>query len=302
MAILCLGSCNIDYCYTVDEFVRAGETRQALQFEKRCGGKGLNQAVALARAGAHVYMAGQIGEDGAFLRHFLEEQGIDVSFLEQGSVPTGHARIEVDISGQNRILLYGGANQAICKERMVQILQRFTEKDSLILQNEINCGKEALEAAVQQGIAVYINPSPITPDLENWPLQRAKALIVNEVEGACLSGETQFLPMLDTLVKKFDTEVVLTVGGEGAYAGKGNERFFQPAFSVPVIDTTGAGDTFLGYYVTARQEGLSIPRSLERSCKASAIAVTQKGGAPSIPCPQDVEQAQLSLTRKPRQW
>ena len=151
MKFLNIGSLNLDFVYTVDHFVCPKETQASKGLTITCGGKGLNQSIALKKAGAQVCHAGAVGPDGESLVRTLEGAGVDASYVQRVDVPTGNAFIQVDAQGQNGILLYEGANGCITRQMIEDWLQDFEEGDWLVLQNETSCLKECLELGHQKG-------------------------------------------------------------------------------------------------------------------------------------------------------
>ena len=186
--ILSYGSLNLDLVYQVPHFVQAGETLSSTSRTVHCGGKGLNQSIAAARAGGTVSHAGKIGGDGTVLTDILRESGVDTDFVTVGDGPSGHAVIQVDPSGQNCILLFGGCNQEITHEEIDRALAHFQTGDYLILQNEINGLDYLMTQAARQGLRIVFNPSPTDESIFRLPLGEAWLLIFNEIEGAALSG------------------------------------------------------------------------------------------------------------------
>ena len=289
MKILNFGSLNLDLVYQMPHFVRAGETLSSTAFSRNVGGKGLNQSVALAKAGAEVYHAGLVGEDGEMLRSFLRDSGVDVRFVRTVNQPSGHAVIQVEPAGNNCIFLYGGANQCVTEEFIREALSPFGPGDFLVLQNEINAIDRIIELAAERGMQVVLNPSPIAENLKELPLDKVSWFILNEIEGAELSGETEPEKILDALTALYpNARIVLTLGGDGSvYAGPG-ERIAQPAFTVQAVDTTAAGDTFTGFFFAAVADGVPAGEALMRASKASSISVTRPGAAASIPTLDEV--------------
>ena len=281
--VLNFGSLNMDHVYQVKHFVMPGETISAGNLQYFCGGKGLNQSIALARAGACVYHAGAIGQDGLVLKEQLEKDGVDVTYLQtRNETGTGHAIIQVDESGQNCIILYGGANQSITKEQVDETLKHFEKGDVLLLQNEINELDYIMEQAGEKGLRIFLNPSPCDEKIKELPLELVDTFLLNEVEGEQITGEET--EILDALIKKFPkAHVILTLGSKGAMYGYQEKRIFRPAEKVTAIDTTAAGDTFTGYYIAAVSGGKDIAKALELATKAAAIAVIRQGAVPSIP-------------------
>ena len=291
MKILNVGSLNIDYVYRVAHFVRPGETIASLGLTKGCGGKGLNQSVALARAGARTAHAGCVGMDGLFLRQRLEEEGVDVSGVRVADAVSGHAVIQVDAAGQNAILLYPGTNHALTQQDIAAALSSCAAGDWLLVQNETNGLDALLRGAAERGVRIALNPSPITPELTKLPLHLVDCFLLNEIEGAALSGAQGPQAVLDELRSRYPrAQVVLTLGGDGVRYWDGNAVFAQPIFPVPVADTTAAGDTFTGYFLAGLIAGLSAPDRLRLASGAAALAVSRKGAAASIPRRDEVEQ------------
>ena len=292
MKVLNFGSLNLDLVYQMPHFIRAGETLSSTSFSKNVGGKGLNQSVALAKAGAEIYHAGLIGEDGEMLRAFLAENGVDTRFVRTIDQPSGHAVIQVEPAGNNCIFLYGGANQCVTEAFIQEALEPFGEGDFLVLQNEINSIDKIIEAAHAKGMQVVLNPSPIADNLKELPLEKISWFILNEIEGGELSGETDPDKILDKLVELYPhAQIVLTLGGDGSiYCGKG-ERIRQEVFKVQAVDTTAAGDTFTGFFFAAVADGVPAAEALRRASKASSISVTHPGAAASIPTLAEVLEA-----------
>lgn len=298
MKILSLGSLNLDYVYKVEHFVQAGETIASLGRNEFCGGKGLNQSIALARAGAQVYHAGKIGADGDKLKRKLEDNGVNTDFvLVDESLPTGHAVIQVDAKGQNCIIIYGGANRAIQTADIDGILSAFAPGDIMLVQNEISNLGYAIEKAHAAGLQVALNPSPIDAALvSSQALRYVDWFILNEIEGYELTGERQPQAIGDALHKRFTAcRVVLTLGKQGVLYSDGRRTARHGIYDVPVIDTTAAGDTFTGYFLASMTEEISIERALELASKASSLAVSRAGAADSIPSRRQVETARIQL-------
>ena len=290
MKLLDFGSLNIDHVYRLERMVREGETVAAEEYQRNSGGKGLNQAIALRKAGAEVLMAGAVGQDGGFLIDFLASQGVDTRHVRTLDAPTGHALIQVDQEGRNCIIVYGGANRLITPDMADSILGDFVPGDYVLLQNEISSIDHILRSAHQRGLRVIINPSPITQGLLHAPLHLADWLILNETEGHELSGETQADAILDKLIKRFPgCRFVLTLGEAGSIYADSAKRVKQPAFKVPAVDTTAAGDTFTGYFLESVMRGETVERALLRASKASSITVSRPGAGQSIPHASEVE-------------
>ncbi len=296
MKVLCFGSLNIDYTYKVPHFVKKGETLASERLQVFGGGKGLNQSVALAKAGTEVYHAGSIGQDGMFLLDMLKDAGANTDFVKiLDTVRTGNAIIQNDKSGDNCIILYGGANQAITREQVDEVMSHFESGDYLVLQNEINELGYIVEKAHEKGMIIVLNPSPMNEKILALPLDVINYFILNEVEAAQIlgkedKGEESWEQIADDLLKKFpQATIVLTMGSEGSVFKNQKETVCQSIYKVQAVDTTAAGDTFSGYFIGGILGGLSAKEAMDQASKASAIAVTRKGAAPSIPLLAEVQ-------------
>ncbi|MBQ8803809.1 MAG: ribokinase [Tyzzerella sp.] len=289
MKILNFGSLNIDYVYDVEHFVRPGETLSSHKMEIFCGGKGLNQSIALARAGADVYHAGAVGEkDGKILIDTLAENNINTEFIKIHDAQSGHALIQVDSSGQNCIILYGGTNQMIDKEHIDFVFEHFSQGDYILLQNEINMLDYIMTKAHDKGMVIVLNPSPMQSNILDLPLENLDYLILNEVEASDLCGKEAAEDILDALTIKFpNTKIILTLGKQGAIYSDGEVRLKHGIYKVPAADTTAAGDTFTGYFFASILNN-SPEEALRIASMASAIAVSRKGAEASIPKLQEV--------------
>ena len=298
MKILNFGSLNIDHVYSVDHFVRSGETLASNSLTEFLGGKGLNQSIALSRAGCKVYHAGKIGTDGDALAERLKKEHINTDFLMvDENTPTGHAIIQVDRSGQNCILLYGGANRTVSKENIDMVLENFEEGDLLLLQNEITNVEYLIQKADEKGMIIVLNPSPIDENILNMKaLHQVDWFILNEVEGNALTGKKLGEEICDVLLTKYkDAHIVLTLGKHGVMYLDKNYYETYGVYDVPVVDTTAAGDTFTGYFISAVSEKKIIHDCLEVASRAAALAITKLGAAESIPTRKEVEEANIRL-------
>lgn len=285
--ILVFGSLNIDIVYSLDHIVRPGETILSSDIEKNPGGKGLNQACAISKTGLDVYMAGCVGEDGDMLLDTLSSFGVDVSNVKSVSVPTGNAIIERSKDGQNSIILFAGANRVIDKMMIDDVVASFEEDDIIVLQNEINGLEYIIEKASEKGMYVVFNPAPFDPSVFSLPLDKVNLLVVNEIEGAGIADKDDnatYEDILDALREKYrKTEVIMTCGCNGSYWQKNDERIYQEALKVDAVDTTAAGDTFIGYFIASRELGHTVKESMRYATVASSITVTRKGAAGSVP-------------------
>lgn len=289
MRIYNLGSLNIDYVYDVDHFVSAGETLSSDKMQIFPGGKGLNQSVALARAGAEVIHGAVIGEDGGFLTKILSSAGVDTSRIETIPRRCGHAVIQVDKSGQNCILLYPGTNRCIDRRYIENFLSDAERDDILVVQNEISGLDIAFETAHRKNMRIAFNPSPFHSDIKKLPLSLVRWLFCNETEGEALFGSRDIREITERFITQIpDGDLILTLGKDGSVF-KNREKFIaQPIFETKTVDTTAAGDTFLGYFLASVTKGESVERSMAVASKAASVAVSVKGASSSIPFLRDV--------------
>lgn len=284
MKILNFGSINIDIFFRVEHIVRPGETISSESIEKRAGGKGLNQSVALAKVSDSVYHAGSIGTDGNFLIEEMENFGVDTSLLKKSDKLTGNAIIQVDDKGENSIVLYKGANFDNSESYVDEVLSHFEKGDILVLQNEINCMPYIINKAYEKGLKIVLNPSPITDEIEKIDLDKIDLLLVNETEAKALAKVSDAKEAVNYFRDNFPSlKVVETFGKNGSMYFDKDNLINQDSFKVDAVDTTGAGDTFTGYFVTYFYKGEKITKCLEVATKASALSVTKKGASISIP-------------------
>ncbi len=288
--ILNFGSLNIDYVYHVDHFVAPGETISSFSREVNCGGKGLNQSIALAASGATVLHAGKIGPDGKILTDLLESSGVSTALVDISGGPSGHAIIQVDKNGQNSIILFSGANHEILPEMITCALDHLEPGDTIVLQNEISRIPEIMSLASALGIRIVFNPSPITPEMEDYPLELVSMFVLNEIEGEALSGTSDFSAMPDALRERFPgATFLLTFGSRGSVYVTSDRIIKYGIHKAPVVDTTAAGDTILGFFTGLTAGGTDPEKALEIATKAAAITVSRKGAAPSIPTLEEAE-------------
>lgn len=228
MRILNMGSLNNDYVYTVDHMVMEGETLAATNLENFCGGKGLNQSIALANAGIEVHHAGLIGEDGDLLLETCKKYNVNTTLIKKTKGKSGHAIIQVDKNAKNSILLYGGSNRKISKTFVDEVLRHFESGDMLLLQNEISLMNYIVESAFEKGMTIVLNPSPFDEHLDSVDMSKISIFLMNEVEGAQIAGTEQAEEILETMKAKYpQAKVVLTLGGEGAVYQDGERLYHQ---------------------------------------------------------------------------
>lgn len=289
MKILNFGSCNIDYVYNVVEFVKAGETISALSTSEHPGGKGLNQAVAAARAGGNVFFAGNIGEDGLFLKKLLEDTGADTKYLKINKTRTGNAIVQIDKDRENCIIVSAGANALLDEAYIKSVTADFAHGDICMLQNETPCTDFIIKQAKAHGMTLIWNPSPMNEKITDGAIGMCDYIIVNKTEGRALTGKEEPDDILKALLKKYPhTKAVLTLGKNGSIYSDGIDTVKQSAFKSEPVDTTGAGDTFTGYFAAMISKGTSIEETLKIASAAAAIATEKQGAASSIPMLKEV--------------
>lgn len=291
MKMVVFGSLNIDKTYSLEDFVRPGQTISASKMEQFCGGKGFNQAIALRRAGNEVHFAGAVGQDGGMLLENLDRNGIDRSCVKVTDGATGHAIIQLDKNGGNCIIILAGANGEITEADVEATLAHFGEGDLIVLQNEISCVPYILRRAHEKGMIVAFNPSPYDGKIADCDLSCVDYLLVNEVEGAGMAGCTDADAILDTLHSRYPAlNIVLTLGGDGSvYQDKNGARFNCGVHKVQAVDTTAAGDTFTGFFLSGILRHGDAQKALHTASVAAGIAVSRKGAEPSIPLMAEVE-------------
>lgn len=288
MEVLDFGSCNIDLVYRVPRIVVPGETMTCLGFQKFPGGKGVNQAVALARAGTGVHIAGCVGPDDTILRPLLEREGVECSHLFTVEEPTGQAIIQVSDQGENAIVAFPGANFCVTEEKIHRVLEQFQPGDLLILQNEISNLPYLVDRAWERGMKILLNPSPFNSVITQLDMDKIFCLILNEVEAGQFYGTDE-----EAFLERFAREhpsvrVMLTLGSRGCVYMESGLRIAQRAFRVTAVDTTAAGDTFTGFFTAGICNGWPVEQTLRVASAAAAIAVTRQGAAPSIPSMEEV--------------
>lgn len=290
--IITLGSLNLDFTYQLPKPLEVGETLSSLSYRCGAGGKGANQSIAAARAGAEVYHAGRIGSDGTLLRRTLADSGVKLDFLEEVETPTGHAVVLINDAGDNSIVLYGGANRTIDETFIDRVTSAAKPGDILLLQNEITNIDHAMEAGKKAGMRVAFNFAPFDPKLApELPLSLCDYLFLNRIEAGGIAGKSDVEEILETLARRYpETELVLTLGPEGAVAlTPAGQRFHADSPRVEVVETTAAGDTFIGYYLAGILDGLKPGKALERACRAAALCCSRAGAAESIPTRADLD-------------
>lgn len=296
--IVVVGSINMDLVANVAAFPQPGETVHSLGIGYHPGGKGANQAVAAARSGAKVQMIGAVGSD-SFADALIDNLagcGVDTSGILRKEGHSGLALITVDASGENQIVLSAGSNKAFAYEEIEGKID-WNEAFAILLQNEINPDTTAavMKAAKQRGVPVWFNPAPALK-LERPTLSLIHTCILNETEielitGVKVAGTEDAVRAAGQLLEAGVTQAVVTLGDKGCvWVGPGGECCHVPAYRVKAVDTTAAGDTFIGAMAAASCTGLPIRQALKYAVAASALAVTKPGAQASIPARREVEQ------------
>ncbi len=284
-----LGSLCIDNVYRVPNLTGAGETVSSLSHQVVAGGKGLNQSLAAARAGARVQHFGCVGADGGKLLEVLRAAGVDADGVRMiETAASGHAVIQVDDAGANAIVIAGGANRALAAEDLDRAFAALEEGDWLLLQNEVNNLEGILERAAGTRAQIAFNVAPVDGREDCYDLAAVNLLIVNEIEAAALAGDGATddpARTLDKLRRRLpDATVVLTLGAAGLwYAEPDAAPRSLPAFAVEAVDETAAGDAFIGYLMAGLLAGEGLELALQRGAAAGALAVMVPGAASSIP-------------------
>ncbi|MEY8359493.1 ribokinase [Anaerotruncus colihominis] len=294
MKVLNFGSLNYDYTYSLDHIVAPGETITSTKLEVFPGGKGLNQSISLARAGAQVCHAGMVGPDGGMLIDTCEQNGVDHQFVKTVEERTGNAIIQVSAKGQNSIVLFAGANRQNDRAFVDEVLSHFGEGDLLLLQNEINLVDYLIDRGFEKGMVIALNPSPFDDEMRKCDLSKVTIFLMNEVEGEQITGEKEPEKILTAFRKQYpQSRVVLTLGKAGVVYQDAQQTFRHGIYKVPVVDTTAAGDTFTGYFLAGVLADLPMNETLRLASIASSIAVSKKGATSSIPYRADVLDANL---------
>nr|WTB30495.1 ribokinase [Streptomyces sp. NBC_00830] len=292
-AIAVLGSTNMDLVAYVARAPERGETVTGTEFRTIPGGKGANQAIAAARAGGDVLMIGAVGDDayGVRLRAELEHAGVETDLLHTAEGPSGTAHIVVDDTGGNAIVVIPGANGTVHTLGPGE-MATIAEADLLLLQLELPLSAvvEGARMAHAQGVRTILTPSPVQP-LPDELFDNVDLLIPNEHEAAALSGKTEPHAAAEILLRHVP-EVVITLGSKGClYAARGSETVHFPAPEVTAVDTTGAGDTFVGALAVALGEGRAVPEALAWASIAAALCVQKPGASTSMPYRGEIDAA-----------
>jgi|TARA_B110000438_G_scaffold67833_2_gene68201 ribokinase len=285
MKILNFGSINKDFVYLVDDFVQPGETISSNRHDIFLGGKGLNQSVALAHAGVSIYHAGCIDKKDSSIINELNNWSVNTENILGLEKPTGHAIIQVNKKGENSIIIHGGTNHSITSHQIDSCLKKFGIGDILVLQNEINNIEEIIDKAYKKGMKIFFNPAPFSKKILNYPLNKVHTIIFNQSEGNGLSmGVNTPKKILEIISKKYpSSNLLITLGEKGSIFKNKKNIIRTDAVQVKTIDTTAAGDTYIGYYIASFSKNQSIRNCMKIASLAASITVTKIGGAISIP-------------------
>jgi ribokinase len=297
--VVVLGSLNVDTILQVDRFPEPGETLALKNKQMAGGGKGANQAIAAARSGAETSFIGKVGtdENGQFMLKQLVDSGVSTEFVATSKVAgTGQAFVMLENSGENRILIYGGSNAELSEEDVNKATDKINQADFLVAQLEtpLATTKYAFEIAKKAGVTTILNPAPALKDLPEDLIRLTDIITPNETEAEILTG----IAVNDDVSMKAAAQrlhimgvqtVIITLGSKGVYYDNGNDCGMVPAFKVNAVDTTAAGDTFLGSFSSELKPDLSnLEEAIRYGNKASSLAVQKMGAQPSIPTRKDV--------------
>lgn len=284
--IINAGSINIDHVYRVKALPEPGETIASTDYQRHLGGKGINQSIAIARSGAEVVHAGAVGQDGDWALEQIASFGVATTHIAQLSCATGHAIITVDDEGENQIIIEGGANRKLTSTLIEAALTAATpDRDWVLLQNETNMTTEIVALAKAAKLKVAYAAAPFIAETTLALLPDIDLLAVNEGEAAALGAELGVDPMAIPV-----PQLLITKGAKGSVFIANGKYHEQSAFKVIPVDTTGAGDTFLGAFLAHFTKDGDVSAALRFAAAASAIQVTRKGAAPAIPHSQVVLQ------------
>lgn len=285
--IVVVGSLNMDLVVRAPRHPKVGETILGGEFRTYPGGKGANQAVAVARLGSRVHMVGKIGTDsfGDTLLETISENGVDIDHVRRDAgVPTGVAFITVDKEGQNTIVVASGANASLTPRDVSAAEEAFVGAGVLLLQLEIplDVVERAISLARQHNVLVVLNPAPAQV-LDADLLAEVDYLIPNQTELALLAGQDTTDAAIDVLLRHGIRGLVVTLGGDGALIVDKGEKIHLPTYNVPVVDTTAAGDAFAAAFSVALTEGLPLIEATRWGNAAGAMTVMKAGAQPSLP-------------------
>lgn len=281
MTIHNLGSINIDHVHQVAHLPGAGETVADTGYARGVGGKGVNQSLAAAAAGAEVCHIGAVGADEGWIVERLAAAGIDVTAIATVEAATGHAVICVDAEAENQIVIHGGANRVLMRDQVEAAIARARPGDWFLAQNETNMVADGLAMARAAGLSTAYAAAPFDARAAAEVLDVVDLIAVNAIEAAQLAAHlgTDTVPV---------PELLVTLGAGGARLSAGGSVVEAPAFAVEAVDTTGAGDCFLGWFLAMRDRGAAPQPALRHAAAAAALQVTRPGAGEAIPSAAEV--------------
>lgn len=290
--VLVVGSANADLVYSVKEFPQPGQTISSLDFKIFAGGKGANQAVACARAGANVEFCACLGEDnfGEFLSQAITSNNVGIASATKSTEPTGSAVIFVNQSGENQIVLNPGANHSLSAE---SVNEAISTVQPVFMLTQLEVTDEAVMAVLSRKERVILNPAPFR-EISQYDLSGLLAITPNESECASLTGitpssEHTTKEAANVLLAMGIQNAVITLGSRGCYWTNGQEDCFVSPPSVKPVDTTGAGDVFNGVLVARLQANDDFPNALSYAVKAASISTTRHGALESAPFMSEID-------------
>ncbi|MGR7840881.1 ribokinase [Finegoldia sp. P3-F-LR] len=286
MSILVIGSVNVDTTYNLENFPKPGETISSISKSRSVGGKGANQAIACKKLGGDVKFLACVGNDvdADFIFKNMKEYGVDTTNIIKKDVDTGTALINVDKTGQNEIVLDHGANYAITIQDIDDNIELLDECDILILQMEIpqEVNEYAIKKAKEKGVFVILNPAPSEFEVDDI-LDKVDLFVPNENEILRYSTKENLKEAADELLGKNVGSVIITLGENGSEYFSKKEHITQDAIKAKVVDTTSAGDSYIGAMAVMLDQQKSIKEAMKFATKASSKTVTRKGSGESIP-------------------
>lgn len=295
--IIVVGSINMDLVVKTDEIPKIGETLLGKELLQIPGGKGANQAAAMGKLGKNIIMLGKVGRDnfGEDLLESLKESGVDIAYIEKEDSSTGIAVINVDKEGNNNIVVIPGANGLVDETYLMKNEKVFQEAEAVVFQLEIplETVKEGLSLAKKFGKTTILNPAPAM-DLDDETIKNIDILAPNEHELGRLAkmkvtDDESIIKASEILLKKGVQQIIVTLGSRGVfYINKERQEFFD-AYKVKVVDTTGAGDSFIGGFVASYIENKDIDKAIDFGQRTAALAIQKLGAQSSLPTREEVE-------------
>jgi len=283
----------VDHVYRVTQLAGSGETVAAKSYDVFPGGKGLNQSLAAAKAGAQIVHAGAIGQDATWLLDLLKSAGANVDQVQVLEGASGHAMIQVNDAGENSIVINGGTNRQLSRNYIDGVLDTVGANDWLLLQNEINELDYVLAQAADKNLQVAFNIAPPDERIRSYPMAAVRLFVLNLHEASALTGKSTKEDVMQALQHSYPNAAsVLTLGSEGLYYLPAGGSSFEhlPAHTVSPVDETAAGDAFTGYLLAGLAAGANFTTALTLASAAGALAVTVDGAASSIPARSAVEE------------